>query len=312
MSRSTPSTVRSGWRLLLLVWLLPVLLAACNLVSESAAPTPTATALPPRVAAEPTTNPANITNPEGFALTLPPGWVVAANEGAATFGGVVTLTPATVDTSAPTQAVVIGVSEQPLLVTDPITAGATLDDVLDEALQTLELDQQTGERSTTRISGLTARVVEIDTPQSQRRLAVARVDDTRWLVVYAYAPVAQWDAAAVDAVLRSLRVFEPSLALPPPYPLPPDASNLARVGNQTSFVTSLPIDAVMEFYRTALGAAGATERTAVTYATAEEFEMVFEGWPPANGQAVLIQGGLISIENEVGAIGQTVVTLQLE
>ena len=46
----------------------------------------------------------------------------------------------------------------------------------------------------------------------------------------------------------------------------------------------------MDFYREALGAQGATERTINTVLTDGIFSMIFDGWAPGDGQPVVVQG----------------------
>jgi hypothetical protein len=74
------------------------------------------------------------------------------------------------------------------------------------------------------------------------------------------------------------------------FPLPTNVQNFMGEGGDTSvnFQTSLSLDDVIDFYRTAFAAENLTERTLNTAITESTFSMVFDGH--ANGKALVIQG----------------------
>jgi hypothetical protein len=49
----------------------------------------------------------------------------------------------------------------------------------------------------------------------------------------------------------------------------------------------------MDFYREELGSVGAIERDVVTVISDDTFSMVFDGWPAADGLAVVVQGTVL-------------------
>jgi hypothetical protein len=50
------------------------------------------------------------------------------------------------------------------------------------------------------------------------------------------------------------------------------------------------MEEVMSFYREELGSVGAVERDILTVVSDNTFSMVFDGWPEADGLAVVVQG----------------------
>lgn len=72
------------------------------------------------------------------------------------------------------------------------------------------------------------------------------------------------------------------------FPLPEDVQNFTGGGDQINFATSLTLEEAIDFYRTALGDMGLTERTLNTAITETTFSMVFDGHE--NGKAVVVQG----------------------
>jgi hypothetical protein len=79
------------------------------------------------------------------------------------------------------------------------------------------------------------------------------------------------------------------------FPIPDEAENVTDLSNdpaapQINYQTSLSIEEVMEFYREELGTVGAIERDILTVISDDTFSMVFDGWPEADGLAVVVQG----------------------
>jgi hypothetical protein len=82
------------------------------------------------------------------------------------------------------------------------------------------------------------------------------------------------------------------------FPIPPEAENITDLTTdpatpQINFQTSLSIEEVMDFYREELGSVGAVERDVVTVISDDTFSMVFDGWPAADGLAVVVQGTVL-------------------
>lgn len=296
-----------------LLWLLVLLLAACG----SAAPAP-----PTRI---PTASPApqsTISNPAGFSLRPPQGWQVTRNEGMPDLGGIVAVAPPDAHPDMPEQAILVNVGESLFLIPRNPTPADTPDTILDVMLASLGIsadtpDDQVSTRYDRVVAGVPARLVDIqstgdDGSITRSSIVVARVDEQRWLMVYASAPTTRWDQQQVQAVLDSLRVFEPQLELTPLYPVPASAENVSRVGNQMSFVIWMSIEDLLSFYRDRLGEAGAVEDLELTNVTDDSFRMVFYNWPRSEGRALVVQGGTLVQDGGAGSAGQVVVTIRLE
>lgn len=302
-----------------------LLLAGCT--PAATPPAPTATALPGRTAAEaPATQPSLPTllrNPAGFELTLPDGWQIVQNEGLPGLGGG-TIAPASNDTANPQQAIIVHLGDQPALMRATLPTTATTDDVLAAMLARYNSDPQ---RDLTEVqpptdatlAGAPARAQQVteafdDGRKRILRTVVARIaaDETtagRWLMLYAAAPVAQWDDALVDQVQASLRLIEPQLARAPLYPLPPDAQAVTASGAQMSFVSSQPPDVLVAFLRDAFSRGGAREDVAATHITTDTFVLRFTDWQ-GSPQPIIIYGGTLPADSNIGMPGQTVVSLQ--
>jgi hypothetical protein len=79
------------------------------------------------------------------------------------------------------------------------------------------------------------------------------------------------------------------------FPIPDEAENVTDLTSdpatpQINYQTSLSLEEVMEFYREELGNVGAIERDILTVVSDDTFSMVFDGWPAADGLAVVVQG----------------------
>lgn len=83
------------------------------------------------------------------------------------------------------------------------------------------------------------------------------------------------------------------------FPLPEDAADFIDLGSnqEVNYQTALTLEEVMQFYRDAFTAAGATERSILTVTSENTFNLVFDGWPDAGGRAVVIQGVELSPES---------------
>lgn len=77
------------------------------------------------------------------------------------------------------------------------------------------------------------------------------------------------------------------------FPLPETAENVQSVysggGGVVMYTTSLNSEQIADFYREAFTAEGATEREILTVLNEGVLNLVFDGWPPAEGKAVVIQ-----------------------
>ena len=73
------------------------------------------------------------------------------------------------------------------------------------------------------------------------------------------------------------------------FPMPSDASNVVKLGNDTvNFQTKMTLAESMTFYRTEFGKLGYKERGILTVTSDSTFSIVFDGHK--SGKATLIQG----------------------
>ncbi len=315
--------------LLLLVLLL---LSACGTASP---PQPTATALLGRTSAlgstggMPADGPAvsllpesrEIINKGGFALTLPDGWQVIQNEGAPILGGGITIAPSGSDPKLPATSIIVHLADQPALVRSTLPASPTVQAVLDAMLAGYRSNSQTALRDIRPLPpqallGTDAHAFEVletfpDGREQRIRTLAAQLPDTRWLMVYAAAPAATWDAEVLAEVLDSLHLATPEPAATPLYPLPPDAREVTQAGAQVSFVSEMPPPILATFLREAFTRAGAREDSQAALVTADSLVLRFTQWR-GSSQPVLIFASILPETTPIGTPGQTIVTIQLE
>jgi len=315
--------------LLLLVLLL---LSACGPASP---PQPTATALSGRTGAlgsaggMPADGPAvslppesrEIINKGGFALTFPDGWQVMQNEGAPILGGGITLAPQGSDPKLPAASIIVHLADQPALVRSTLPASPTVQAVLDAMLAGYRSNPQTALRDIRSLPpqallGTDAHAFEVleafpDGREQRIRTLAAQLPDTRWLMVYAAAPAATWDAEVLAEVLDSLHLATPEPAATPLYPLPPDAREVTQAGAQVSFVSEMPPPILATFLREAFTRAGAREDSQAALVTADSLVLRFTQWR-GSSQPVLIFASILPETTPIGTPGQTIVTIQLE
>ena len=164
------------------------------------------------------------------------------------------------------------------------------------------LDAETGEMESVEISGYPAAFAatsgSVEDSPYRGDLIIILVDE-RLFLAEALAPPDQWEAfrpTFVDMV-NSLSFFEPDAVEAiaqgdhdTVFPLPADVQNFTSEGGESpvNFQTSLGMDDVIAFYRSALAEMGVTEYDLLTTIQDEGFSMVFTGWP--NGEEVVIQG----------------------
>ncbi len=298
--------------------LLALLLLGCT--SVAAPLPPTATALQTRTAGTGQTgqSPSLLRNPGGFELTLPAGWQIIQNEGLPGLGGS-TIAPAGSSATNPQQAIIVHLGDQPALVRATLPITATVEDVLVAMLARYNSDPQSNLRDIqppqhTTLGGEPARaqqVIEVFADGRERtiRTVASRRADGRWLMLYAAAPTAQWDAALVDQVQASLRMVEPQLAHTPLYPLPSDAQDVSASGEQMSFVSEQPPAVLVAFLRDAFSRGGAREDVAATQITSDTFVLRFTDWQ-GSPHPIIIYGSTLPAGSSIGTPGQTVVSLQ--
>jgi len=315
--------------LLLLVLLL---LSACGPASP---PPPTATALSGRTGALrsagglPADGPAvslppesrEIINKGGFALTLPDGWQVIQNEGAPILGGGITIAPSGSDPKLPAASIIVHLAAQPALVRSTLPASPTVQAVLDAMLAGYRSNPQTALRDIRSLPpqallGTDAHAFEVleafpDGREQRIRTLAAQLPDTRWLMVYAAAPAATWDAEVLAEVLDSLHLATPEPAATPLYPLPPDAREVTQAGAQVSFVSEMPPPILATFLREAFTRAGAREDSQAALVTADSLVLRFTQWR-GSSQPVLVFASILPETTPIGTMGQTIVTIQLE
>ncbi len=315
--------------LLLLVLLL---LSACGPASP---PQPTATALSGRTGAlgsaggMPADGPAvslppesrEIINKGGFALTFPDGWQVMQNEGAPILGGGITLALQGSDPKLPAASIIVHLADQPALVRSTLPASPTVQAVLDAMLAGYRSNPQTALRDIRSLPpqallGTDAHAFEVleafpDGREQRIRTLAAQLPDTRWLMVYAAAPAATWDAEVLAEVLDSLHLATPEPAATPLYPLPPDAREVTQAGAQVSFVSEMPPLILAPFLREAFTRAGAREDSQAALVTADSLVLRFTQWR-GSSQPVLVFASILPKTTPIGTPGQTIVTIQLE
>ncbi len=273
----------------------------------------------------------------GFAVMPVAGWEIAANEGAAGFGGTVALVPAGADPQGNEGIFIISGPADIIMGTlDPESEvdEATIEEFLNSFLADAEDENITisdpEEITIDGVDGLTVSLSgeDEDMGQMEGRVVVARIDDARIFMMVGIGQADNWDEDSFNQVLESVSFFEPAegdimdlldqTAVPDDmetpegtdengttsstdtadtidtiFPLPESVDNLMSVpgsADAINYQTSLTSEEAMEFYRQALTADGATERELLTVETDGTFSMVFDGWPDANGQAVVVQG----------------------
>jgi len=73
------------------------------------------------------------------------------------------------------------------------------------------------------------------------------------------------------------------------FPLPPNIENYLDLGpGAINYQTSMPLNAVVDFYRDTFESAGYTERDITTVINDTTFSIVWDGHP--SGQAIVVQG----------------------
>jgi hypothetical protein len=77
------------------------------------------------------------------------------------------------------------------------------------------------------------------------------------------------------------------------FPLPESARDVRSVysatGGVVMYTTSMASEEIADFYREVFTAQGATERTLLTVLSDGVLNLVFDEWPAAEGNAVVIQ-----------------------